>query len=682
MPLTASLLGKFTLVIVLCATTGFAQASPDSFESVSQAASADREAGRAEAAIRQYRKAVDLKPEWSEGWWYLGTLLYDANRFADAKTNFAKVVELLPNLGSAWDFLGLCEYETKEYAPAREHLEKGHTLGSADDPEVGRIAAYHLALLRIRSGDFDSASSLLDSDFPGSQPPDPIKIALGLAVLHVPLLPGEVDPAQESLLLSTGAALRADTDTRLAELEQLEQKHPSVPYLHYAHGNALASMKRFDEAILQYKLETQIAPGNELPWVAISRAELQASRNEPARRAAETAVKLAPQSKAAHLMLAEVLQAGGHANSARERTLAESLSNKRSQPGPKIADLYRNKQAAVTGDSAWKEAMLDFSNARYGDAVELLKPWVQANPNDGTAWAVLGLSEFRLKDYDNALVHLQRGHALGFGGSPESVQVAFLTLGVLLNHTGQFENSMSILVSAPSEANQETQIALGMALLRMTSFPDEVDPDLRPIVRQAGKTAELLHTSQYDQAFANFDAMLRQSPTLPFLHYAYGTALIAMSRYDEATAQMNAESKISPKSELPFVRLASIAIRQHRATDARQAAEQALTLNLQSGEAHYLLGRARLELGDPQGAIAELEIAGRTAPNSPEIHFNLAKAYTRAQLTEKAEGERAIFVRLNAAAEKQKAHGGTQSYEGPRESSDLQTESENSATPH
>jgi hypothetical protein len=48
-------------------------------------------------------------------------------------------------------------------------------------------------------------------------------------------------------------------------------------------------------------------------------------------------------------------------------------------------------------------------------------------------------------------------------------------------------------------------------------------------------------------------------------------------------------------------------------------------------------------------AIRELEIASNLSPESPEIHFNLARAYARAKMPDKAQRERETFSRLNDA---------------------------------
>jgi len=53
-----------------------------------------------------------------------------------------------------------------------------------------------------------------------------------------------------------------------------------------------------------------------------------------------------------------------------------------------------------------------------------------------------------------------------------------------------------------------------------------------------------------------------------------------------------------------------------------------------------------------------LEIASRLAPNYPELHFNLARAYTKAHMSAEAERERAIFARLSAEEEQEKSSQG------------------------
>ena len=144
---------------------------------------------------------------------------------------------------------------------------------------------------------------------------------------------------------------------------------------------------------------------------------------------------------------------------------------------------------------------------------------------------------------------------------------------------------------------------------------------------------------------------------------------------------MHQELLISPNSELPYLRLASIALKTHRPADAVLPAQRAVELASDSAEAHYLLGRSWLELSQKEKALQELERASRLAPSSPEVHFNLAKAYAKANLPEKAEQERTTFARLNALAEEQRSHHGSQSYSGSHDPTDVSVHRAESGTP-
>jgi tetratricopeptide (TPR) repeat protein len=658
-------------------SSGFLQegANPD-FENLAKAAATAREAGHIDEALRDYQRAVEIRSDWEEGWWYLGTLQYDADRFAEAIPALQKVVELDPAQGAAWNFLGLCEFETHDYANALQHLQKGQELGTGDDPEISRVSKYHLALLLIRNGEFEKASSLLASTL-GDQPPPEARVALGLALLRVPLLPQEVDSSQDALLQAAGetAAILAQGDHRkdLDSLRALLKKYPNVPYLHYSFGLALASAGQNDEALLAQQAEAKISPESALPYTEISSLELRLHHPEGALRAAETAVRLSPASSVVHRVLGQSLKAlGRKEKAAAELSIADALAPEKPVRDARMIQIYAHAPAPLQpapeagGEERWNLAMAAYSAKRYADAIAALNIYVGRNPNNGTAWAVMGLSEYAIKDYNNALIHLQRGQDLGMGGGAESVQLARLRLATLLNRNGEFDRAAELL--APEAGSgayaAEIQFVLGLALLRIPVLPDEVEASKIDLVRAAGEIATLLHGSKYDEAFPKFESLLRQYPATPFLHYTYGTALAALSQYDDAESQFRQELPISPASELPYAGLASIALKTRRPADALPSAQRAVQLAPDSAEAHYLLGRSFLELGQVEKAVQELEIARRLAPDTPAVHFNLAKAYAKANLPEKAEQERVTFARLNALAEQQRSQHGNQSYSG------------------
>jgi tetratricopeptide (TPR) repeat protein len=694
------------------------------FEAFAKSAAAAREAGNPDQAIADYRQALELRPNWPEGWWYLGTLQYDRDHYREAIPAFQKLVELSPDAGAAWSFLGLCEFETNNYADSFQHLEKGNALGSADDPEIAKVSQFHFALLLVRDGQFERASALLASTFANRQIPAEAKSALGLALLRVPLLPQESDPSKDSLIHGAAEAaalmLQGDSPSALDKFATLSKQFPSTPYLHYTYGLALASAGHVPEAITQQRAEVLLSPDSSLPLIEISRLELRLNRSDQALRDAQDAVRLDPNSPAAHELLSQNLALAGKKElSQEELRIARSLAPEKlgrearilslySAPSPlnlnpdrapadaakatadpaHLAELAR-RAAALQADGQpdaaiqiyqqglatspqwdegqWNLAMLYYSAKKYREAVATLKDWLQRKPSDGTAWAVMGLAEFATRDYENARIHLQRGSDLGFGGSPESVLVAKYTLAVLKNQHGQFDGATRLLVTQPvlSPLADNIHIALGMALLRIPQFPEQLDPAKVTLVRSAGEISILLYKSKYDEAFPKLTNLLKEFPATPMLHYVYGSALESLSEYDQAELQMREERRLSPENALPYIGLASIALRRRRPADGLPSAQRAVELAPQSAEAHYILGRIYLEQGSDAVSLKELEKASSLAPESPQIHFNLARAYAKASLPEKAAEQRAIFARLNALAERQRSLLGDQSYAGP-----------------
>jgi tetratricopeptide (TPR) repeat protein len=689
------------------------------FEAAAKSATTAREAGNAGEAIREYERALGINPRWEEGLWYLGTLLYDANRYSEATFAFQKLVEGAPDAAPAWDFLGLCEFETKDYENSLMHLEKGQALGDTDDPDTARVARYHLALLRIRNGDFERAVATLSAGIGEGEVAPPIKTALGLAMLRVPLLPNEIDPSRDALVSAAGevaAAIAQNNPAKaLAAFPALITAYPDTPYLHYAYGKTLASAARDEESLKQQGDEARISPRDALPWIEISQLQLHLQHPQEALHAAEQAVQLAPDSFASHKALADALQTlGRKQKSTEERAVADKLATERSVREERMVSLYSNHteaspsmqavspltaesgsigfeelsrrataaQAAGKADLAiknyqqalqlrpnwddgrWNLAQLFYASARYPEAISELRTWVERQPNVGTAWALLGLCEFEVKDYGNAFIHLQRGEQLGFGGSREAEGLARYHLALLQNRNGQFDDATETLLPGTRTGTPATKvvIALGLAFLHMPQLPNQLDDSQVNLAQSAGEIAVLLQNSQYDQAYPRFEARLKEYPAVPFLHYQYGTALAALSQFDEAEAQFRAETQISPRSELPFVGMASLALKRYRPAEAMPSAQRAVQLASDSAEAHYVLGRAYLELDQNEQAVHEFEAAGKLAPGMPEVHFNLAKAYAKAKLPEKAEQERATFARLNALAEERRSHSGNQAY--------------------
>src|SRR6185369_6016818 len=124
-------------------------ASEAEFERFVKQADEARLAERFDDAISLYGKALNIKPKWPDGWWYVGAIFYQKDLYPQARDAFQNLVALEPQRGPASAMLGLCQYQTAEYDRAAVALQRARTLGVNDNPELARVVSYHIALLYI-----------------------------------------------------------------------------------------------------------------------------------------------------------------------------------------------------------------------------------------------------------------------------------------------------------------------------------------------------------------------------------------------------------------------------------------------------------------------------------------------------------------------------------------------------
>jgi len=207
------------------------------FDNLVKVADEARIAGRLDEAIEAYTKAVQNRPKWPDGWWYLGALYYEKDLYPQARDAFNKLVVLEPKRGPAWAMLGLCQFQTREYEPAVTAFQRGYVLGLDGNKELYTVVRYHAVLLYIRSEQFEVAFDVLrelQTDNPK------IVEAFGLIMLRMPFFPTEI-PAErrEEVLLAgqAGASMAAQRrdDARKA-FQDLVGRYPDDPNVHYSFG--------------------------------------------------------------------------------------------------------------------------------------------------------------------------------------------------------------------------------------------------------------------------------------------------------------------------------------------------------------------------------------------------------------------------------------------------------------
>jgi len=278
-------------------------------------------------AIELYSQAVKVNPKWPDGWWFLGSLQYRTGAFIPARDAVSRYIEMTPNAGPAIALRGLCEFETEQYKEALGDIQRGISLGAANQPRNEQILRYHEALLQTRLGNYSSALKTY-SFFAKTGVTNPeLLVAIGLAGLRMPLLPKNVGAEQQPLVSAAGDAayrfLAGDETSATTAFQELFRLYPSARNAHFLYGYLLFANDP-DAALSEFLQELKISPSNADADLMTAWALLLRNRVREALPYAQQAAAGEPRLASAQLVLGRSLMETGDLNGALEH-LQEAL---------------------------------------------------------------------------------------------------------------------------------------------------------------------------------------------------------------------------------------------------------------------------------------------------------------------------------------------------------------------
>ena len=308
----------------------------------------------------------------------------------------------------------------------------------------------------------------------------------------------------------------------------------------------------------------------------------------------------------------------------------------------------------------WSLGTIQYDRSVYDEAARAFLKVTTLTPKNGTAFAMLGLCEFELGRDDLALKHIQKGANIGLHKDPSLWQVVLFHQGILQQRKGSFQAAQETLEDLCLRGGQGDTLAnvFGMTLLRMTSKdappPGSKDAD---IVVRVGRAGCLAGQKKYDEARPAFDAVVKENPNYPNIHYAYGLFLMELRDVAAGVEQFKQEIANNPNHVLARLRIAACLYKEDSAAGIPPA-EEAVKLDPALPFGHYLLGLLLLDTDKSDRAIPELEIARKTYSRDPKIYAALGSAYSRVGRKQDAARARATFERLNKEGENSKTPGG------------------------
>jgi tetratricopeptide (TPR) repeat protein len=325
------------------------------------------------------------------------------------------------------------------------------------------------------------------------------------------------------------------------------------------------------------------------------------------------------------------------------------------------AKLVKLKPDFVEG--YWYQGTAYYSLDDYPHCKETFRKVTSLAPKNGAAYAFLGLCEFGLREYDRSLQHLLQSRILGIGEVPDLGGVSRYHAAILMSRLEQYEQALETLGEFAGEGNDNPRVieAMGIATLRMPMLPTETPPDRREMILMAGRASYMMATRNTAAAERAFEQLVMRYPETPNVHYAFGVFLL-QEKGEKAIAEFRRELEIQPEHPWSLMQLAFEYLKQGDPAAALPIAKQAVAAAPSAFSARKALGQALLDSGDIAGAIRELQAGLKMAPDSPGLHFTIARAYQRAGRLEDAARERDEFTRLDRLARTQRS--GAQSVGG------------------
>jgi tetratricopeptide (TPR) repeat protein len=228
-------------------------------------------------------------------------------------------------------------------------------------------------------------------------------------------------------------------------------------------------------------------------------------------------------------------------------------------------------------EGLWYLGATFYEKKRFGEARDLLRRYVAQNPKHGPAWALLGLCEYSLREYDRALDHLQRADSLGLQGRKELADAVSYHEILLLTRSGQFgaaRKSIWLYLERGADA-QSLEVPMGLNVLGYQLLPEEVPSDRREFARRMG-AALLLGRVKYRREVSKdmLRELVREHPEEQGTHLEYG-ALLLEDELPEGVEEMKKVLAISPSHVDARLQLAQYYVARSQLEQARLYVDEA-----------------------------------------------------------------------------------------------------------
>ena len=284
------------LALLTAPTLGAQMSTREQFDDLSRRAQAALD-NRPEEAVQLFKQALAIRPDWAEGWLYMGGTLYQLGRYAEATDALRKGIGIAPIFANGWALLGLSESQLDDPEQALSDIRKGEELGLNGNPQFETAVRVRAAQLLILSSAFDEALAQLQPLAKYPNEPLPVEETMGLCALASPDDLARITPARRAVVDLAGKAAWSfatqHADAAAAGYRELLAKYPGEPGVHYAYG--LFQLETdIKEALAELQKEVQNNPRHWAAMLVIASLQIRQGMPEKAIESLHAAMKIVP----------------------------------------------------------------------------------------------------------------------------------------------------------------------------------------------------------------------------------------------------------------------------------------------------------------------------------------------------------------------------------------------------
>ena len=588
-------------------------------------------------AEREYRAALEIRPDYAEVHMNLGLVYQLQDQISNAMIEFRRALHLKPTLAGANFFLGVDYCKNGEGIRALPYLKAA----AKQDPRRPDIWSW-LATAQEMSGEFHAEVTTLRKAL--NLQPQNVDLLYLLGQAYERLGKEEVARLQKTAphsarseqLLAESYAASSEWPSAVIHFQNSLASSPDTPGLHVELGEVLLRAGKLTLASLEFEEELHLAPHSLRAIVRRGETKLIQGDIEGSLQDWNTAI--ATDGLQAERILG--IRETGLGDAAFEQ-LPDPLREKIEKLAP---ELQRRDTPAVY-------LALAFLAMQSGNSPLQASEGERALSFSESALSPMNCSQAKIQqaltqEQFSALAHCAPEVMTRRPSAGSSYAIARA-----LFEAGDCETSLKLLseLAPPDQHSPEASYWRARCYERLATAGYlslfQADPNSYRLHQLMGD----LEAAKGDdgKAIEEYRLAVILKPSLPNLHYSLGHLLWKDLKVGEARQELEAELALNPRHASALNDFGNTYLLEHQPDKALPYLSRALAANPQNPDIHRDLGTAYSELGEYAKAEEEFKIAV-SADRDGSVHYKLARVYQALGQKQKAAREFELSTALNA----------------------------------